>query len=81
MKLNKEKALIVLAIVVIALVMIKFSGPKKTSEVCDNMLDDNSNGLVDCADEDCSDWPGCLPGPSDDDDDSADDDDSSSSGG
>jgi hypothetical protein len=27
------------------------------------MLDDNSNGDVDCADDECSAWPGCHPSP------------------
>jgi cysteine-rich repeat protein len=32
------------------------------SEVCDNSMDDDSDGMVDCADPDCQDDPYCLCG-------------------
>ena len=32
------------------------------TEICNNCIDDNDNGLVDCADPQCVSFPGCQPG-------------------
>jgi hypothetical protein len=32
------------------------------TEVCNNCVDDNDNGLIDCADPQCANFPGCEPG-------------------
>jgi hypothetical protein len=33
------------------------------TEICNNCIDDNDNGLVDCADPECFSFPGCMGGP------------------
>jgi hypothetical protein len=33
------------------------------TEVCNNCIDDNDNGLTDCADPQCASFPGCMGGP------------------
>jgi hypothetical protein len=30
------------------------------TEICNNGIDDNDNGLIDCADPECKDFPGCM---------------------
>src|SRR5579863_3225539 len=32
------------------------------TEICNNCVDDNDNGLIDCADPQCVNFPGCQPG-------------------
>jgi len=32
------------------------------TEICNNCIDDNNNGLIDCADPDCFNFPGCEAG-------------------
>jgi hypothetical protein len=32
------------------------------TEICNNCIDDNDDGLIDCADPQCSSFPGCQPG-------------------
>jgi hypothetical protein len=32
------------------------------TEVCNNCVDDNDDGLIDCADPQCANFPGCEPG-------------------
>ncbi|HZU81986.1 MAG TPA: hypothetical protein VE987_03670 [Polyangiaceae bacterium] len=34
-------------------------------EICNNCIDDNNNGLIDCADPQCFAFPGCQPHPCD----------------
>lgn len=41
--------------------IIQFGLPDMPSEVCDDAVDNNANGLVDCADPACSSAPGCAP--------------------
>jgi hypothetical protein len=36
------------------------SGPSKQQEICDNGIDDDGDGKIDCADEDCADFSGCM---------------------
>jgi hypothetical protein len=35
---------------------------KPGTEICNNCIDDNDDGLVDCADPECKSFPGCEPG-------------------
>ena len=30
------------------------------TEICNNGIDDNDNGLIDCADPECDNFPGCM---------------------
>ncbi len=35
---------------------------KPGTEICNNCIDDDDNGLIDCADPACANFPGCQPG-------------------
>ena len=63
----KVGALVGSILIVIAMICVSMCRDDVVAEVCDNMLDDSGNGLVDCADEACATWPGCLPHGMDDD--------------
>ena len=58
-------ALTIAAIILITAMLILFALVRNSppGEVCDNMIDDDGNGRVDCADDECSSWPACFPVP------------------